>query len=124
MNKYKIGDIVVSKPFGECPLHYCKIESFKTWDNDLITFAMGDWYSIFGNCVKGTGFDVNYIETADEKDLFEAKRIFKLKNDNNDAWYNFFGDYPLGNIQGFELELNRLNNDGPHPWDCKCILHV
>lgn len=44
-NGFKIGDIVSISPFGESPIHYCKIESFDC-PNDLAKgtccFAMGN----------------------------------------------------------------------------------
>lgn len=141
MNKYKIGDVVKINPFGDCPTHYCKIERFETKDMSFILpisnkevktemiSAMGKWYSKEANCVSGTGFDVLYIQPANEKDLNEAIENYNLKNQDNDLWYaareNYAADYPNGfKEEDFIKEFKRLSTDGKHPWDCKCILHV
>ena len=87
---------------------------------------MGKWYSKEANCVSGTGFDVRYIRLAEEKDWLEAKGNFELKNQNNDLFYAAWDNYTAnerGSWMDFINEFKRLMTDGPHPYDCKCIIH-
>ena len=77
-NGYKLNDIISIKPFGESPVHFCRIKYFK--NNGGICFAMGDWYSKNGNKISDTGFDVNYIQNSNPKDFSEAVYSYLLKN--------------------------------------------
>ena len=79
-NNFKVNDVVCVSPFGETPFHYCKIEYFKEWEvKPSPVFAMGKWYSKKGNCMSGTGFDVNYISKANKWDLIKAMAFFVKK---------------------------------------------
>lgn len=124
---FKIGDIVSIMPFGECPIHYCRIEKFELNSIGIIS-AIGKWYSKEANCVSDTGFDINYIDDANEADLNEAVENYKLKNSNNNLWYaareNFFTEEKNVTELDFIAEFKRLMTDGEHPFDCKCIIHV
>lgn len=79
-NGFKIGDIVCINPYGECPTHYCQIESFENIEN-LMVSARGKWYSKRGNCIAGTGFDVNYIKQSFQEHLDEAIKAYRNRND-------------------------------------------